>query len=120
MSWSQGGTTAAPLSPAWGGTIPIGSGTWSTTGPLNTARTFQSATVLPGGNVLVTGGNDGSAPLSSVGGDDPDRYRDLVDHRPVKHRSHFSVGNGAARRECPGHRGKRRQRPSLQRGGVRS
>ncbi|HEU0209583.1 MAG TPA: kelch repeat-containing protein, partial [Candidatus Udaeobacter sp.] len=32
------------------------SGTWSTTGPLSTMRVFHTATLLPNGKVLVTGG----------------------------------------------------------------
>src|SRR5262245_36749492 len=47
------------------------SGTWATTGNLNNARVYDTATLLPNGMVLVAGGRDGpsfnpSDPLSSA------------------------------------------------------
>src|SRR5436190_5584555 len=42
-----------------------GSGTWTATGNLNTARYYHTATLLPNGKVLVSGGWDGFNPFSS-------------------------------------------------------
>jgi hypothetical protein len=42
------------------------SGTWSWTGSLNTARYFQTATLLANGTVLVAGGTSGSVMLPSA------------------------------------------------------
>jgi N-acetylneuraminic acid mutarotase len=46
-------------------------GGWSTTGALVTARTGHTATVLPSGKVLVTGGEDSSGALASAEMYDP-------------------------------------------------
>ncbi len=41
------------------------SGTWTTTGSLNTARCCHTATLLPNGQVLVTGGEAGNVLTSA-------------------------------------------------------
>jgi hypothetical protein len=41
-------------------------GTWSATGSLNTARKDHTATLLPGGRVLVAGGFGSLGPLASA------------------------------------------------------
>jgi hypothetical protein len=41
-------------------------GSWTATGPLNTARFAHAATLLPGGRVLVAAGADSSGPLNSA------------------------------------------------------
>lgn len=41
-------------------------GTWSITGTMKTPRAGQTATLLPDGQVLVTGGQDASGPLASA------------------------------------------------------
>jgi N-acetylneuraminic acid mutarotase len=45
--------------------------TWSDAGQMVSARSGHAAVLLPGGQVLVTGGNDGTRALSSVEGYDP-------------------------------------------------
>jgi N-acetylneuraminic acid mutarotase len=47
-------------------------GTWSTTGSLNTSHTGHTATLLPNGKVLVTAGWSGSFPVKSAELYDPD------------------------------------------------
>lgn len=47
-------------------------GTWTPTGAMNAARSSHSAMLLPDGKVLVTGGRDMSASLSSAELFDPD------------------------------------------------
>jgi hypothetical protein len=42
------------------------SGTWTPTGSLNTARYYHTATLLPNGKVLVSGGWDGFNPFTSA------------------------------------------------------
>jgi len=41
-------------------------GTWTVTGALPQARAFQTATLLPNGQVLVAGGGDSQGPLASA------------------------------------------------------
>jgi hypothetical protein len=48
-----------------------GSGTWSTSAPMASARWAHTATLLPNGKVLVTGGNNGSSDLASAEVYDP-------------------------------------------------
>jgi N-acetylneuraminic acid mutarotase len=45
--------------------------TWSSAGEMTTPRSGHTATLLPAGQVLVIGGNDGAHTLSSVEGYDP-------------------------------------------------
>jgi N-acetylneuraminic acid mutarotase len=42
------------------------SGLWSTTAPMNNARAYHTATLLPSGLVLVTGGTNGTATLAAA------------------------------------------------------
>jgi N-acetylneuraminic acid mutarotase len=47
------------------------SGLWSTTAPMNNARAYHTATLLPSGLVLVTGGTNGTATLAAAEVYDP-------------------------------------------------
>jgi photosystem II stability/assembly factor-like uncharacterized protein len=60
-------TSAELYDPAGNG----GLGSWSSAGSLNTARSFHSATLLPSGKVLVTGGYAGGQPFTSTEMFDP-------------------------------------------------
>src|SRR5438105_1811066 len=59
---------------------------WTNTGSLNTGRQFHTATLLPNGKVLVTGGNDSNRSFKSVELYDPttgiwSRTADLIQDR---------------------------------------
>jgi hypothetical protein len=49
-----------------GGTALGQSGTWTTTGSLNTPRSAHTATLLVSGQVLAVGGKSGTTPLATA------------------------------------------------------
>ena len=80
-----------------------GTGTWSPTGSMNTARLDHTATRLSDGRVLVTGGRDDSGELASAEIYDP--VRDLVADGLDEDRSCPSHGHPALRQPGARHRG---------------
>ena len=87
------------------------------TGSLGTARAFHTATLLPSGKVLVAGGSNAVAILTSAELYDP--ATGTGQHRQPRHRTRHSHGDAAALR--PGAGGGRINAELLeQRGTLRS
>src|SRR5439155_18062433 len=68
---------------------PSAGPSWTNTGNLNTGRQFHTATLLPNGKVLVTGGNDSNRSFKSAEVYDPatgiwSRTADLIEDRNTR------------------------------------
>ena len=88
------------------------SGTWSTVSPLNRDHDEHTTTLLPSGDVLVVGGEQGQFPPSSVAEASPrspERHVDNPHQRfpgPV-----WPYGNLVAQRKSIGNGGRQRHPP---------